>query len=324
MDYLLIISGLLMLFIGGEGLVRGSVAISERLGISAILIGVVVVGFGTSTPELLVSVQASLAGQPDIALGNVVGSNIANILLILALAAVITPIICIDKAIRRDSIAVVGASIILLILSYLGMINQIAGAIMFTTLVAYLVYSYQTERREKSAIMALGNIGTVHEHEAEQFDNNIGLTTSIFMSIAGIAMLVFGADFLVEGASNIARSFGISEAIIGLSLVAVGTSLPELAAAISAAMKKNSDVIIGNILGSNLFNIFAILGIASIIKPMPVAGQIATFDIPFALGIAIISMAVILMLKKFGRVTGLILLSIYALYIAWMYLGNGI
>lgn len=319
MDFILIAAGLLLLFVGGEALVRGSVAISKRLGISAILIGVVVVGFGTSTPELLVSVKASLAGQPDIALGNVVGSNIANILLILAMAAVITPIICTDKAIRRDSIAVVGASIALLFLSYLGVVSMIVGAFMLAALIAYLIYSYQSERREK---MQLAGTGTAHEHEAEQFENKLGLGVSILMSVAGIAMLVFGADFLVEGASNVARGFGISEAVIGLSLVAVGTSLPELAASISAALKKNSDVIIGNILGSNLFNILAILGIASIIKPIPVTGQIAIFDIPFALAIAVISMIIIILFKQFGRLTGFALLTIYAIYIAWMYSGG--
>lgn len=324
MDYLLITAGLVLLFIGGEALVRGSVVISKRLGISAILIGVVVVGFGTSTPELLVSVQASLAGQPDIALGNVVGSNIGNVLLILGLAAVITPIVCTDKAIRRDSIAVVGASLMLFALALLGEINQISGMLMVAALVCYLVYAYKAERQEKLALEKAGSTGTAHEHEAEQFESKLGLGVSILMSIAGIVMLVFGADFLVEGASNIARNLGVSEAIIGLSLVAVGTSLPELAAAISAALKKNSDVIIGNILGSSLFNILSILGIASIIKPIPVTGQIAVFDIPFALAIAVVSMGIITVLKKFGRLTGFVFLAIYATYIAWMYLANGV
>ncbi len=324
MDYVLIAAGLLLLFVGGEALVRGSVTISKRLGISAILIGVVVVGFGTSAPELLVSIKASLAGQPDIAMGNVVGSNIANILLILGLAAVITPIICKDKAIHRDALAVVAASVVLLGLSYLQIVSALAGGLMVATLIAYLVYSYKAECKDKLATSSGVLIDTAHEHEAEEFESKMGLGVSIVMSIVGIAMLVFGADFLVQGASNVARSFGIPEAVIGLSLVAVGTSLPELATAISAALKKNSDVIIGNVLGSNLFNILSILGITALIKPIPVTGQIATFDIPFALGIAVASFLIIVLFKKFGRLTGLLFLGVYIVYIAWMYMSGGL
>ncbi|MDD2840443.1 MAG: hypothetical protein PHY80_04990, partial [Rickettsiales bacterium] len=219
-NYIMLLSGLLLLFIGGEMLVRGSVEISKRLGISAILIGVVVVGFGTSTPELLVSVKASLAGQSDIALGNVVGSNIANILLILGVAAVITPVICKDKAIHRDSFGVVIASAVLLGLSYFQIISQFAGLLMFVSLIAYLIYSYKAEKKDKVAIISGHVVETAHEHEANEFDKNRKLSIAILMSISGIAMLVFGADFLVKGASNLARQFGISEAIIGLSLVA--------------------------------------------------------------------------------------------------------
>lgn len=328
MDYILIAAGLTLLFLGGEALVRGSVTISKRLGISAILIGVVVVGFGTSTPELLVSVQASLAGQPDIALGNVVGSNIANVLLILGLAAVITPIICKDKAIRRDAFAVVMATLVLFGLSYWQVISQITGGLMVLALIGYLVYSYRSEQRDKRALAAAAPAGvepeTTHEQGAEEFASKMGLWVSILMSIVGIAMLVFGANFLVEGASNVARSFGIPEAVIGLSLVAVGTSLPELVTAISAALKKNSDVIIGNVLGSNLFNILSILGITALIKPVPLTGQIAAFDIPFALGIAIASLGIIFLFKKFGRLTGALFILTYAIYIGWMYTNGGI
>lgn len=324
MDYILILAGLFLLFIGGEALVRGSVVISKRLGISAILIGVVVVGFGTSTPELLVSVKASLGGQPDIALGNVVGSNIANILLILGLSAIISPVICKDKAIHRDAIAVFFSSILLLVLSYLQIISQIVGAIMITALIGYIVYSYRAERKDKLVTQSAALTGTVHEHEAEEFQSKMGLGLSILVSLLGITMLVFGADFLVEGASNVARGLGISEAVIGLSLVAVGTSLPELVTAISAAFKKNSDVIIGNILGSNLFNILFILGVTSLIKPVPIMGQIASFDIPFCLGIAGITMGIILLLKKFNRLSGVLFLSVYMFYIMWMYMNGGL
>lgn len=318
MDYLLIIGGLALLFVGGEALVRGSVAISQRLGISAILIGVVVVGFGTSTPELLVSIKASLAGQPDIALGNVVGSNIANILLILGISAIICPVICAAKAIQRDALAVAVVSALLFALTFIGSISSVMGAAMVAILVAYVIYSYKAEMKEKKALPST-DPDTVHEHEVQQFSNTLGLGISILMSVGGIAMLVFGADFLVEGASNIARQVGISEAVIGLTLVAVGTSLPELAAAISAACKKNSDVIIGNILGSNLFNILFILGITSTIKPVPLSGQIAGFDVPLNLGVALLTLVLIYFMHRISRVTGAIFIVLYTIYIGWLY-----
>lgn len=322
MDMIFIALGLVLLFFGGEGLVRGSVNISRRLGISAILIGMIVVGFGTSAPELLVSVKASLMGQPDIALGNVVGSNIANVLLILGLAAIMTPVVCQDKAIMRDAFTVLIASLILFGLSHIGIIHRISGGLMLVMLIGYLLYAYKAERKDKTALTAAGIDGTAHEHEADEFHDKFGLGASILLSIAGIAMLVLGADMLVRGASNIARAIGISEAVIGLSLVAIGTSLPELATAIAASIKKNSDVVIGNVLGSNLFNILSILGITAMIKPVPVAGQIAAFDIPLTLAIAALTLAIIYMRKSFGRVTGLMFLAAYIAYIAWLYLGG--
>ncbi|MEZ5691143.1 MAG: calcium/sodium antiporter [Rickettsiales bacterium] len=318
MDYIFVFSGLLLLFIGGEALVRGSVAISEKLGISAILIGVVVVGFGTSAPELLVSVKASLDGKSDIALGNVVGSNIANILFILGIAAIICPVLCPAKAVRRDALAVLFSGLLLYLLTYSGEISRIYGILMLISLIAYLVYSYRSEIKEKRELAA-GKQHTVHEHEAQEFDSKTGIGLSIIMSVVGIAMLMFGADLLVDGASNIARQFGISEAVIGLSLVAVGTSLPELATAISASIKKNSDVIIGNVLGSNLFNVLSILGITSIIKPVPMSGQIASFDIPLNLIIALITFVIIYKMQKISKITGAIFLVGYVMYMGFLY-----
>ena len=318
MDYVLISGGLLLLAAGGEILVRGSIKISQRLGVSALLISAVVIGFGTSAPELLVSVKASLVGKTDMALGNVVGSNIANILLILGIAAVISPIHCKSKAIHRDALAVVVASFALFGLSYLQVISHIAGGIMLTVLVGYLFYAYKTDQRGEFPKASAKFIDTTHEKQGEAFNVNIGLVSSIIMSILGIVMLLFGADYMVEGATHLARRFGISEAVIGLSLLAVGTSLPELATAISAAIKKNSDVIIGDILGSNLFNILSILGITSLIDPIPIKGQIATFDIPFMLGIAVVTFLIIFFFNKLNRVTGVISLCLYIAYMAWL------
>ena len=328
MDYAFITLGLLLLFVGGEALVRSSVVISKRLGISTILIGVVVVGFGTSTPELLVSIKASLAGQPDIAIGNVVGSNIANILLILGLAAIITPVICINKAVRRDAFAVVAASLILYILAYLQLVSQFFGGMMFVTLITYVIYCYKSEQKYDRSVSVTSSdklgVDESYKCESQECKKKIGIIIAILISILGIVMLLFGADFLVHGASNVARRFGISEAVIGLSLVAVGTSLPELVTAVSCAFKKNSDLIIGNILGSNLFNILGILGIAAIIKPIPVAETMVDFDIPINLIIAIVSLLIIILFKKIGRLIGFLFLVAYLTYIVWIYINGAV
>ncbi len=322
MDYIFVLAGLGLLFIGGEGLVRGSVAISARLGVSAILIGVVVVGFGTSAPELLVSLQATLTGQSDIAMGNVVGSNIANILLILGLAGVLYPIKCTDPAILRDSTAGIVSATILFAFTFIGIIPRLAGIAMLVLLCFYLFYSYKADKRNKKDV-TVDVQETIHELEAEEFDTGLGLKISILLAIGGIIMLVIGADLLVRGATSIARGYGVSEAVIGLSLVALGTSLPEMATVIAASMKKQTDVVIGNVMGSNLFNILSILGITSIIKPVPVTGRLAEFDVLFALVLAIIVAVIILLFKRIGRVTGITFLSVYFVYMIWLFLSNG-
>ncbi len=249
------------------------------------------------------------------------GSNIANVLLILGIAALITPIICKEKAIHRDALAVLAASALLFGLTYLKVLSPLIGCLMLIMLVGYLIYCYRAER--KSTIMPVSDLplGSEHGNALQEAGSQAGLAISIVMSVSGIAMLVFGADFLVKGASNIARIYGVSEATIGLSLVAVGTSLPELTASISAAVKNNSDVIIGNILGSNLSNIMCILGVTAMIKPIPLDGKITAFDVPFALIVAGVSVGVILVFRKFGKLTGLLFLLSYIAYIAWMY-GN--
>ncbi len=316
-DIGMICGGLLLLYYGGEGLVNGSVAISQRLGVSAVLIGMVVVGFGTSTPELLVSIKASLASQPDIALGNVVGSNIANILLILGFSSLITPILCKNPAILRDAFVVVLASLVLYGLTFAGHIVALYGFLMLALLIAYLAFCYIREQQLAKKLLQSGLLKAEDRPEPE-----MGLAKALIFAIGGIALLVFGANFLVEGASNVARSFGVSEAVIGLSLVAVGTSLPELAAALAASLKKQSDIVIGNILGSNLFNILCILGITAMIKPIPLQGQIAEFDIPLSLGISSFTFVIIFLTKRIGRVVGLLFLLCYVAYISSLYLSG--
>ncbi len=307
LDILLMVCGFVALVIGGEGLVRGSVSIAKALKLSTLLISVVIVGFGTSMPEMVVSVQAALAGSADISLGNVVGSNICNVVLILGVAALIFPVACHSKAIKRDVVVGIGAAIFLAALSFVGEISRISGLLMLLSLVAYLGYCVYIDRKNNSLEMA---------EEAEEFSYKMSVAAP--MAIIGIAMLMGGAKLLIIGATSIAQKFGVPEAVIGLTIIALGTSLPELATAIVAARKKQSDVIIGNILGSNLFNILAILGTTSVITPIPYAGQIAHQDVWIMLAIAILVAPFAFVLKHINRTAGAFFLVLYVGYIGYL------
>lgn len=266
--------GLLLLVAGGELLVRGSVASAKALGVSPLMIGLTLVGFGTSTPELVTSVTAALQGSPGIAVGNVVGSNTANILLILGLAAMIYPMAVDPKGFRRDSVMLMVAALICLGVVWMGHLNRMGGLVMMAILVGYTVYVYrqETRRPDEAALVA--------EHRAEDAPTGpSNMALSLLMAIGGIAITIFGARFLVSGSIEVAKGFGISDTIIGLTIVAVGTSMPELITSVMAALRKHSDVAYGNIIGSNIYNILFILGLTGVIQPLDVPAQIARFDI---------------------------------------------
>jgi cation:H+ antiporter len=286
LDYVLIAAGLVGLFVGGEMLVRGSIGIALRLAIPPLLVGLTVVGFGTSMPEMLVSVDAALRGVPDIAIGNVVGSNIANILLIIGLSALVWQITVAGNTLRRDTGVMMAAALSLVPLFFLGEIGRIAGLALVAALGIYLVWAYRTSSPD----------------EAPETQ-------------AAPTSLVFGARFLVDGAVSIARSWGLSEAFIGLTIVAVGTSLPELATSLVAAIRRHSEIAIGNIVGSNIFNVFAILGITAIVTPIPVAGRFLTFDLPVMLAVSLVLTFLLLTRPVIGRVAGAVLLIAYMTYI---------
>ncbi|SMY08983.1 calcium/sodium antiporter [Flavimaricola marinus] len=301
MDYILIVTGLAGLFLGGEALVRGSVQIARRLGISPMVIGLTVVGFGTSTPELLVSLQAALNGVPDIAIGNIVGSNIANILLILGLTALIRPIRMGLGTLRRDIGVMIGAALLLLPLFGMGEISRPAGAVLVAALGGYLVWT-------------LVSPGT--DNRDDEIDGPaMGLPGALLWVIVGFVALLFGARFLVDGAVSVARTFGLSEAFIGLSIVAVGTSLPELATSLIAAMRRQSDIAIGNVIGSNIFNVLGILGTTALITPIPVAARFLGIDLPVMLGVSVLLAVLLLLWARIGRGMGVAMLIGYAGYI---------
>jgi cation:H+ antiporter len=302
-----LIVGLILLFLGGEALVRGSVAIAERLQISKLIIGMVIVGFGTSAPELLVSVQAALAGSPDIAIGNIIGSNIANVLLIIGLAAVIAPIANNDKALRRDVLVMVAASVGLFAVLLFGEISRTAGVAMITAFFIYLAVTYRLESRRRASVYI--------EEAKEVAELRLSPVLASGSVAIGLAFLIVGAKLMVEGATAIALSFGISEAVIGLTIVAVGTSLPELATALVAAWRQHAEIVLANIVGSNIFNILGILGITAAIAPIGVASKFMLVDAPVMVAVAFVTIGIIFFVTRVGRRWGFGLLAAYAGYL---------
>lgn len=274
MSTLFILAGFLLLLAGGEALVRGSVAIASKMGVSKLVIGLTLVGFGTSAPELVTSIQAALSGASGIAIGNVVGSNIANILLIIGASAILYPMVCPREAVSRDG-TVMGISTILLALAcFNGDLTRPIGAIFIVLLLCYLAMTFYIEKRGKD------KAGEMLEHETEARPtpfNSVPL--NLLITCGGMGLLVMGANMLVRGATELASGLGVSDTVIGLTVVAIGTSLPELATSVMAAIKKQSDVALGNVIGSNIFNILSILGITALIKPIPIPAEILQFDL---------------------------------------------
>jgi len=311
MDYLITIAGLALLLAGGEGMVRGALGIARRARISPMIVGLTIVGFGTSAPELVVSVDAALSGIPGLAVGNVIGSNIANMMLIVGTAAIIAPLAVHRSVLIRDAAVMVGATLLFVAIALSGTAVWQHGMVMLIALSIYLVYSLWADRRRTTGP------GQLHSEEAE--DAASGLPDRpvilILATLVGLAALVAGSRLAVMGASAIAREYGVSEELIGLTLVAVGTSLPELATAIVAARRGHDDVCIGNIIGSSIFNLLAITGAAAIAAPLPFSPEIMSFDIWALLAVTIILVGVMLTGRKITRREGIVLLVLYIIYI---------
>lgn len=306
LNLLSLAAGLALLTLGADYLVRGAISFANRLGMPPLLIGLTVVGFGTSMPELLVSLQAALDGSPAIAVGNVVGSNIANILLILGTAAVISPIAARIPNLKRDMAMMLVAAVTMLGLGYWGVVNIWLGLAMFALLAAYLAWVTHTDRRRMTA------------EEAELVVKLAGWKEAVFM-VGGLAGLFLGANLLIDAATAFAREFGISEAVIGLTIVAVGTSLPELATSVVAAFRRQAEIALGNVVGSNIFNILGILGITAVVVPVPIENSMASFDIPFMLAVSAALVALILIAGRIGRIAGIGMLAVYTGYVAWLF-----
>ena len=310
LNLLFLLLGIALLTVGGEALIRGSLAAAKRLGVSPLLSGLVIVGFGTSAPELVVSVNAAIDGQPDIAIGNVVGSNIGNILLILGICALITPLAVQPLALRRDAVTVVAASLLFLLLVGGSALGRPDAAIFLIALVAYLAWAYWSERYHAAPS------GEVHKAEAEELSAVPRTILWIVVAVVvGLLLLITGSRVLLLGAVGIAEHFGVSEAVIGLTLVAVGTSLPELSISVIAAIRRHADVAVGNILGSNIFNLLGILGLSALLQPLPVSARILQFDQWVMLGTSILLLLFLYTGRRLSRVEGGVLLLCYGIYV---------
>lgn len=311
---LLVAGGLVLLALGGEFLVRGAVGMAARVGISPLLAGLTIVGFGTSMPELATSVQAALGGSPGIALGNVVGSNIANILLVLGVSAVILPLAVDPASFQRDSLALGGSAILCTGAVLLGVIGPLPGAVLFTCLVGYIWWAYKSESAAPCPEAA--------RHQAEAEDRpvppNTGPAILAGMIITGLLAAIFGAGMLVDGAVVLAGAAGVSESVIGLTVVAVGTSLPELIACVVAVLRKHSDVALGNVVGSCIYNLCGILGLTAIIHPIEVPAEIARIDIWVMLGVTMLLIVQLRSGWRLSRIEGALLLALYGGYSAFL------
>lgn len=307
--------GLVLLTVGGEALVRGALAAARRIGVSPLLAGLVIVGFGTSAPELVVSVQAALKGQPDIAVGNVIGSNIANILLILGSCAIIMPMVTHIRCLRRDGLTMLIATLLFMLLASLNGLSRIEGLGFLLVLTAYLIWAYKTEKEDTTSPEA-----ELHKAESEEIELvPMSIPLTILAIVGGLAMLVFGADRFLLGAVGLGKVLGVPEAIIGLTVVAVGTSLPEFAVSIVAAVRRHADVAVGNIIGSCIFNLLCILGISSVITPLPLQGRLLQIDQFVMLGATAMLLAFLFFGLRISRLKGVLLLSAYVIYIGAMF-----
>lgn len=306
-DWVFTIVGLVLLLLAGDSLVKGAVNMSLRLGVPALIVSLTIVAFGTSAPELLISVHAIWDGVPDLALGNVVGSNTANVLLVLGIPAIMAVMHTSGCDTRNSYLQMLGATLLFIGLAYRGVFDWIAGLILLTALAAMLVWAAMSANNHRKA-------GEADTEELEGADPDLPWGKIILFLVLGLIGLPLGASLLVEGASNIAREYGVSDAVIGLTLVAIGTSLPELATTVAAALRRQADVALGNVIGSNMFNLLGIIGVASLVGPIPVGEIFFARDFWIMLGASLILIPFVFFKLDLTRIWGVILTALYFVY----------
>lgn len=312
----LILAGFVVLVFGADWLVKGASRMALSLGMTPLVVGLTVVAFGTSAPELAVSVASAWSGQADLAVGNVVGSNIANILLILGISALVAPLVVNQQLVRLDVPIMLGATVLFYVLSLDGRINLWDSILLAGGIIAYVAFLIRESRREKSAMV-------LAEYE-EAVESGGTLTGDILWMVAGLVGLVAGAQLLVEGAVSLARHFGVSELMIGLTVLAIGTSLPELATSVVAAMRGERDIAVGNVVGSNIFNLLSVLGFTGLVSlgQLPVAPAALALDIPVMLGVALLCVPIFRSGFVVTRSNGLLFILCYIAYLGWLVLVN--
>lgn len=335
MIFVILAAGLVALVAGAELLVRGASSLAAMIGVSPLIVGLTVVAFGTSAPELAVSVSSALNGQADLALGNVVGSNIFNVLFILGLTGLITPLIVDQKLIRLDVPLMVGASALVLLLGLDGRIDRIEGGVLFSGLIAYAAWCIRVGRRESDAVKAeyasqFGagdstpatntSVGeTLSEYtEVEAGRRPTGVLSLLLLMVAGLVLLMLGSNWLLTAAVEIARWLEVSELLIGLTVIAAGTSLPEVATSLIAAIRGQRDIAVGNVVGSNLFNLLGVLGLTAAVshEGVPIAGQAAAFDLPVMVTVAVACLPVFFTGHTISRWEGAVFFGCYLAYTA--------
>ena len=317
--FLLIAAGLAALVVGAEALVRGASKLALSFGISPLVVGLTVVAFGTSSPEIAVTADAVLDGKGDLALGNVVGSNIFNVLFILGVSAVITPLLVAQQLIRQEVPIMIGTSLLLFVLALDRSIGRAEGLLLIVLLVAYVVFLIRQSRDANRALRDEA-ASEVSRMTAGGWDDR--LPVQVLLIAGGLGLLVLGADWFVDGATRIARSFGISELVIGLTIVAAGTSMPEVATSILAAVRGERDIAVGNVVGSNIFNILGCLGISAVLAPasLTVAESMVAFDIPAVIAVAIACLPIFFTGNTISRWEGGVFLGYYVAYTTYLVL----
>ncbi|MEC8094664.1 MAG: calcium/sodium antiporter [Pseudomonadota bacterium] len=309
--FLYCVAGFILLGVSGEALLRGAVTTADRLKVPPLFIGLTVIAFGTSIPELTVSLNAARSGNPDIALGNVVGSNIANILLVLGTMAVFRSFTIDAGTLNRDGRVMLGVSLLMVLMALNGVITQWMGFCLLAILAGFTFLLYHRARQEADV-----------DETAASVDENL-LEGSLFLAllilIAGLAGVLWGSDLMVKGAVGVAQQAGISQAVIALSIVAIGTSLPELFISLFASLRGHASLAIGNIIGSNISNILLILGVVASTGPLNVSAEIANRDVWVMLGVAILGLVLMRSARRMSRIEGLFSLVLYALYVSYLY-----
>ncbi len=311
--------GLAALIVGAEGLVRGASKIALSLGISPLVVGLTIVAIGTSSPEVAVSVGAALSGNTDIAVGNVVGSNLFNVLFILGISAVITPLVVHSQIIRQEVPIMIGASVTLAVMILDGSLGRFESALLLVLLAGYMIFLVRQSRAETVEIR--------DEYESVAVRREVGWddhwAVQVLLIAAGLGLLVLGSGWLVDSAVAFARALGVGDLVIGLTIIAAGTSMPEVATSIMAAIRGQRDIAVGNVIGSNTFNILGCLGITGVVSEngLGIAPAVLRFDIWVMIAVAFACLPVLLLRRQIGRKRGLLFLAYYAVYVIYLILG---